>query len=95
MWSTLEHIDSLRAFYHALDHSIDARFTAIEQGSCSQASRVGSRRDIEQSLLGSRVLNDGGGSPFTVRTTGRLLFRSCLRKSPERRRKVVKTEYPE
>src|ERR1700676_2204869 len=27
--------------------------------------------------------------PFTVSTTGRLLFLSCFMKSPERRRKVV------
>jgi hypothetical protein len=45
--------------------------------------------NIEEPLIGTRVLHHGRGFPFTVSTTGRLLLLSCFMTSPDRRRKVV------
>jgi hypothetical protein len=45
--------------------------------------------NIEQALIGLGILHHSRGLPFTVSTTGRLLFLSCFKKSPDCRRKVV------
>jgi len=45
--------------------------------------------NVEQPLIGFSILHYSPAFPFTVSTTGRLLFLSCFMKSPERRRKVV------
>lgn len=44
---------------------------------------VGLSRNIQQVLVRGEILNDGRRFTFTVSTTGRRLFLSCLRKSPE------------
>jgi len=51
---------------------------------------IRSRRDIQEPLIGCRVLHNCGGSALYREHTGRLLFRSCFMKSPERRRKAVR-----
>ena len=51
--------------------------------------RISSGRDIEQALISFGILNNCGGSPVDGQDDGRLLFFSCLRNSPDRRRKVV------
>jgi hypothetical protein len=51
--------------------------------------RIRSRRDVQKTLVGFRILHDSSGFPFTVSMTGRLLFLSCFMKSLDRRRKLV------
>src|SRR5580692_1221797 len=50
---------------------------------------VGFGRDVEQSLIRSRILYDYRGLAFDGQYTRPLLFLSCFMKSPDRRRKVV------
>ena len=50
---------------------------------------IGAGGNVEQALIGFGVLHEAAAFPFTVSTTGRVLFLSCFMKSPERRRKVV------
>jgi hypothetical protein len=50
---------------------------------------IGAGRNVEEALIGLRVLHHRGGLALHVSTKGRLLFLSCFMKSPERRRKVV------
>ena len=51
--------------------------------------RVRSGGNVEQALVGFASCTMAAAFPFTVSTTGRLLFLICFMKSPERRRKVV------
>ena len=48
---------------------------------------IGTGRNVEQALIGFGILHEAAAFPFTVSTTGRLVFLSCFMKSPDRRRK--------